>query len=561
MHASQLKAIGRTYHTVKHLRPEQILGRGWYALYRPRPDLGPAPSIWPTAGLWIKPAAGPVGMTAADRCRFLNQERRLVFPGCWNDPACDRLWLYNLHYFDDLNAREAEDRLEWHRNLIHRWIAENPPGSGTGWEPYPTALRIVNWIKWSLAGNALHTKWRHSLAVQARWLARHMEWHLGGNHLWSDAKALVFAGLFFEGEEARAWLDRGMAVLARQIPVQILPDGGHFERSPMYHALAVEDLLDLVNLARTYANALPSKHRGFAAGWPELAAGMRRYLALLGHPDGGIAFFNDAAFGVAPPLADLEHYAARLGLAPVDGPAEGLTHLGDAGYIRVADKEAVALLDVAPVGPDDLPGHAHADTLSFELSLFGRRVIVNSGTSEYGAGPERQRQRGTPAHTTVTVDDADSSEVWSGFRVARRARPFGLWIESGANGLKVSCSHDGYTRLSGKPAHRRFWHFTPGALKVTDTVDGRFRTARARFHFHPDFVVKGHSDTFAAGWNGHRQVEIRVAGGDAAIQPSTWHPAFGKSVPNQCLEIVFAGDKVETVFRWREKFRYGDLAF
>ena len=81
----------------------------------------------------------------------------------------------------------------------------------------------------------------------------------------------------------------------------------------------------------------------------------------------------------------------------------------------------MALLDVAPVGPDYLPGHAHADTLSFELSLFGQRVLVNSGTSQYEAGPERSRQRGTAAHNTVIVDGHDSSEVWAGFRVARRA--------------------------------------------------------------------------------------------------------------------------------------------
>ena len=78
--------------------------------------------------------------------------------------------------------------------------------------------------------------------------------------------------------------------------------------------------------------------------------------------------------------------------------------------------------DVAPIGPDHLPAHAHADTLSFELSFKGRRVFVNSGTSEYGLSAERQRQRGTAAHNTLVLDEENSSEVWAGFRVARRAR-------------------------------------------------------------------------------------------------------------------------------------------
>jgi hypothetical protein len=67
----------------------------------------------------------------------------------------EKLWLYNLHYFDDLNGVAAAERTAWHRALLARWVAENPPGVGNGWEPYPSSLRIVNWIKWWLAGNVL----------------------------------------------------------------------------------------------------------------------------------------------------------------------------------------------------------------------------------------------------------------------------------------------------------------------------------------------------------------------------------------------------------------------
>lgn len=551
----QINHIGHYYHTVKYLKPEQILWAIWRKLYRPKPDLGPAPRIWPTSVMWVAPAARPISMTAPDCCQFLNLELGIASSECWNNSFCDKHWLYHLHYFDDLNAPEAEDRLEWHHNLIHRWIAENPPGTGTGWEPYPTALRIVNWIKWGLAGNGLHAKWRNSLAVQARWLFKQIEWHLPGHHLLADAKALVFAGLFFEGEEARKWLDQGMAILARELPAQILPDGGHFERSPMVHARTLEDMLDLINLSRTHGNAVPEEHRPLVATWPGIAAGMRRWLALLCHPDGDIAFFNDATLGSAPSLADLEQYALRLGLAAIDSGREGLTHLGHTGYIRMAHKDTVALLDVAPIGPDYLPGHAHADTLSFELALFGRRVLVNSGTSEYAAGPERQRQRGTPAHNTVTINGANSSEVWRGFRVARRAKPFGLWVESNDNLLKVSCSHDGYRRLSGRSVHRRFWHFSPGELRVIDTVEGSFKTARARFHFHPAVEIREEAGGLSAKLGDGQRLDIAIDGGTGRLRPATWHPAFGISVPNQCLEVTFAEDKLKTIFTWQEIVR------
>ena len=163
-----------------------------------------------------------------------------------NDTAKPKLWLYNLHYFDGLAASADDEHRALQRRLVARWIAENPPGHGNGWEPYPISLRLVNWIKWSLSGEALDRAWLASLAVQARWLARHIEWHLLGNHLLANAKALLFAGLFFDGPEAWRWFEQGLSIYEREIPRQILADGGHFELSPMYHAIILEDFLDVL---------------------------------------------------------------------------------------------------------------------------------------------------------------------------------------------------------------------------------------------------------------------------------------------------------------------------
>src|SRR5262249_13815017 len=146
----------------------------------------------------------------------------------------EKLWRYNLHYFDDLNAYDAAQRQEWHCSLLSQWVCENTPGFGTGWEPYPTSLRMVNWIKWVLTGNRLPAECIQSLAVQARWLSQRLEIHLLGNHLLANAKALLFAGIFFDGAEADEWLVRGLRILEREVAEQVLPDGGHIERSPMY---------------------------------------------------------------------------------------------------------------------------------------------------------------------------------------------------------------------------------------------------------------------------------------------------------------------------------------
>ncbi|HOX19437.1 MAG TPA: alginate lyase family protein [Gemmatimonadales bacterium] len=536
--------------TIRHLKPIQVYGRVLYRLRDPRPDLRAAPPLRPTSpGEFVAGAERSASMVGPLAFRFLNETRSLAEHG-WDDPAVAKLWRYNLHYFDDLNACNADRRSDWHREVLERWVQDNPPARGTGWEAYPASLRIVNWIKWALRGNRLPDESVASLAVQVRWLSKRLETHLLGNHLFANAKALVYAGLYFDGPEATDWLDRGMSILADQVPVQILPDGAHFELSPMYHALALEDVLDLCNAATAFADGIPAPWQPAVGRLRSVIGPMRDWLATMCHPDGEIGFFNDAAIGIAPSPGQLEAYAKRLGFPALGTARSPITRLGASGYIRIEQGPAVAMLDVGLIGPDYLPAHAHADTLSFELSLFGQRVLVNSGTSLYAAGAERLRQRSTAAHNTVLVDHADSSEVWSAFRVARRARPVGLKVDEGG-APQICCAHDGYRRMPGRPTHRRAWRFEPGALSVIDRIDGRFQTAQARFHLHPTVIASPPSDGgIGLELCGGRRARLRAEGGTLRVEDSTWHPEFGLRVPTRCVVADFEGPNLCTTLSW-----------
>src|SRR6185436_6694292 len=115
-------------------------------------DLRPAPAVRTSdRPLCIPPAGRESRMLGPRRFRFLNSTRDIT-PQGWDDAQVEKLWRFNLHYFDDLNAVAAADRVDWHRDLVRAWVRENPPGIGTGWEPYPTSLRIVNWVKWAARG-------------------------------------------------------------------------------------------------------------------------------------------------------------------------------------------------------------------------------------------------------------------------------------------------------------------------------------------------------------------------------------------------------------------------
>ncbi len=540
------------WRTARHLKPIQLYGRLWFRLYRPGIDrVEGSPRLRARHGRWQPPADRAPSMLGPWHFRFLNHEQMLPAQGGWNDATLEKLWLYNLHYFDDLNARDANVRTAWHLALLQRWMAENPPAFGNGWEPYPTSLRIVNWAKWLLAGHSPPSGFTQSLATQARWLARRLEWHLLGNHLFANAKALVFAGLLFEGDEADGWLAKGLKILAQEVPEQVLADGGHFERSTMYHALVLEDLLDLVNAV----NLWPGKvDPDVLSNWHDASRRMLAWLQGMTHPDGQIALFNDASFGVALEPAALSAYAQRLGIvvpSPKPVKALALQHRSHSGYVRLSSGKAVAMLDVAPAGPEYLMAHAHADTLSFELSVWGQRVVVNGGTSDYGLGPERLRQRGTSAHSTVEVGGLSSSEVWGGFRVARRAYPFDLQVQEEPGRLTVACCHDGYTRLPGRPVHHREWAMDAGSLLVTDAVMGGAHSAVARYILHPAVQIAAVGDSaWRLALPSGQFLQVHVLAGRPAIEPARYAPEFGKVLQTQCLAVELIQGQAQTKWIW-----------
>ncbi len=531
----RLRDAARLWRTVRHLRPVQIYGRPLFWLARPQPDLSTAPKLRKQCGSWQVPARRAPSLIAPQCFWFLNEAGSLAELG-WDNPAKAKLWRYNQHYFDDLNAEASEERLGWHKVLMRKWISANLPGQGSGWEPYPTSLRIVNWIKWALAGNALPEEAIASLAVQTRWLARRLEWHLLGNHLFSNAKALIFAGLYFSGKEAQSWLECGLNVLKREISEQIGPDGGQFELSPMYHALALEDMLDLINIAKAFGR------KDLVTSWLTHVPLMLRWLQVMSHPDGYLAFFNDTAFGIAPSNTELSGYARRLDIKTKE-IVPALTHLESSGYVRMEVGKFTLLADLAQIGPDYLPGHAHADTLSFELSWAGHRIFVNSGISEYGTGPERLRQRGTAAHNTVIIEGHNSSEVWSGFRVGRRAKPLAVTVGVDGSGAQFAqAAHNGYRHLPGRPLVTRHFELKKSRLLIIDTISSKAQ-CEARFHLHPSVIVTSITeDCVLLEVPGGQQLRLLSCSEPLRLEGSTWHPEFGVSIPNYCLVLpIHAG--------------------
>lgn len=529
------------YHTIKYLKFNQFYFRIVRQLSRPvvREIKW---SLENEKMKWVPFRHSEKKLYPGNQFCFLSQKGKVESAADWNEPSRDKLWLYNLHYFDDLNAVGASGRREEHRSLINRWINENPAAQGIGWDPYPSSLRIVNWIKAFLDDVTPTDGMLCSLAKQSDYLSKNLEFHLLGNHLLANAKALIFSGLYFDCEEARSWLESGLKIYEKEIDEQILSDGGDFELSPMYHAIILTDLLDLTNVCTAYSykiqNSVLEKTK-------QKAIKMLEWLRVMTHSDGEVSFFNDSAIGIAPKPSLIESYASALDLRlpSVDRPL--FTCLPDSGYSRIEFPEHSLLVDHARVGPDYLPAHAHADSLSIEWSVGSQRVLVNSGTSLYGNSIERHRQRQTASHNTVVVDGADSSQVWSGFRVAKRAYCDIEEIVKKPDSIELSVSHDGYTRLKGNVTHSRKVEVSAQTLTVSDSLSGTWETAVCYYHLYPGVKIERVAMNQVLLHCLDDAVITVIGSENIVIEDSLYHPQFGLSIKNQKLKIKFGESRIK----------------
>lgn len=534
-----MKKLYLYFNTLRYLRWEQFVFR--LLLYLPNRPITIRKTP-PVRNLELKIIDGvlkPDSFTPSDNFRFLNQDGCLSKVG-WQGNEMSALWVYNLHYFDWLNSQSSRLNPTKSESTIMQWIEQNEVGRGPGWEPYPTSLRIVNWIKFHWLSRSLSVRMIESLAIQSQSLYNSIEWHLLGNHLFANGKALVFAGTFFSGPIANKWLQKGIKIISQQLDEQILSDGGHFELSPMYHCIILEDCLDLINLLEqaclTEADDLVKKLRSSIPL-------MFRWISLMSFSDNKISFFNDSTFGVSAEPSLLFDFATRMGLEGIKfNPGEdyGINYLDYSGYIRMNNGPFELIFDVGEVGPTYQPGHAHADTLSFELATNGHRLIVNSGTSVYDTSAQRSYERSTAAHSTVEIEGENSSEVWSGFRVARRALPFGLTVNHDTE--SVACGHDGYKRLKQSPLHVREIRYNEGCIQIKDKVSINTLNAVAHFYLHPDWDIEKTDEGVLCIFNNSR-VFLTCEEGEGVLLKSYYNIGFNKSKEGHCLCVqLFNGN-------------------
>jgi uncharacterized heparinase superfamily protein len=383
--------------------------------------------------------------------------------------------LHGFAWLADLAALEEDDAWATGRAWTADWLARCDGWDAVAWRADVAGSRLIAWITyWArLAGRAEDDAFTAQLCASLARQMRHLS-RVGRREAPGVKRLIALAGLVAAAAALGnpGTLERGVRQLAGEAEAQILPDGGHVERSPRAQLRALEALIVArAALAARQAEVPPALQSAI-----DRAAPMLRFFR---HGDGALALFNGADEETAETVERVLAHAEAKGRAPHSAPY--------AGFQRLQAGRSLMIVDTgAPPGPG-LDGDAHAGTLSFEMSHGRERLIVNCGAYHGPSAQWRAVARASAAHSTLVVADTNSAEIRvdggrgrkpSRVRCERAEKDGAQWI---------AASHDGYVPIFGLTHHRQLFLSADGEdLRGEDRLSGPAgQDFVLRFHLHP----------------------------------------------------------------------------
>lgn len=454
------KKIDLIFNTIKHLKFSQIY---WQIIYRikKKTTLNQTNNNIDITPIYFQYYPEQKDKYLGDNhFRFLNLEKKFKPTIDWKYNEYGKLWNYNLEYFDYLQQENIEVNIKI--DLLKDFYIFSIEQSKV-LEPYPVSLRLINSIKFLSRYNISDRFILNCLHQEGQFLYNNLEYHLFGNHLLENGFALLLAGTYFQEEK---WIEKAENLLIKELNEQIHQDGAHFELSPMYHQIILFRVLELIDW---YTCA--GQNNDFKYFIKKVASRMLSFLEHISFENGDIPHFNDSTTDIAYTTKELMEYAKILGVSSYKLP------LTDSGYRSLMNNNFEIKIDVAQLSVNYQPGHAHADSLGYIMYFQGQPFIVEQGTSTYQINERRALERSSCAHNTVTIHQLNHSNVWSGFRVAERAKTF--IIEDHVNVIKAK--HNGYVKPFST-WHERHFKIDQKQFSIDDMLSST-REGESHLHF------------------------------------------------------------------------------
>lgn len=479
----------------------------------------------------------------------------------WEVRGPNRQWAEALHSFDWLShfeARKGDDVSRHARWLVTTWLNTHRRCKGVAWEPHVIARRLISWMtNWDLIVSGSDMIWRSSvlrhMERQARHLRRTVKMAPAGDDRFDAIYGLAMSGAALP--DAKRRLERGLALLDRELSVQVLADGGPVTRAP-------EALLEMLLRLLDLRDALMKSGEHVPERLSQVIDRIAPAVDFFRMGDGRLALFNGGTEGAENAI----HKALAGGMLS----GSPLTHLPYSGFHRISAKKTLVLVDAGAPPASPYNTHVHAGTLSFEMSVGKHRMITNCGSISWRGADWEQAVRATSAHSTLSINGASSAEFQEGgmaghffgprltngpetVDVSRHEKEGGLWVD---------LSQDGYLERYGVIHQRRLFMTADGndfrgedRLTEVEAEEDRLEPIEGvvvRFHVHPDVKVSLARDKSnvllvlpnRVGW------QFRAAGGNISLEDSIYI-GDGRNV-KRTHQIVVTADRpsLATKINW-----------
>ena len=515
------------FHTIKYLKPIQIYYRLFYIVRNHffKKSFNKQLNIERNETLhWRDTLLNNNSFLERTKFNFLNLEKDFNQEIDWNFEEFGMLWAFNINYFDFLNQQviDVKDGLR----LIKDYIAKDALLK-IGKASYPISLRGINWVKFLIKNKISDKEIDQYLYNDYQILFYNPEYQFLGNHLLENGFSLLFGAYYFKDD---LLYKQAVKILKAELKEQILADGGHFELSPMYHQIMLFRVLDCIQLLKLNF----WKVDDLLVFLENTASIMQAWLKEITFENGDIPMVNDSSHGIAPKTSALLDYGRHLELKNQQ------LILSDSGYRKLKGKDFELFLDVGNVGAPYQPAHAHSDTFNFVLHNKNQPIIVDTGTSTYEKNGLRQKERCTASHNTVKIGKQEQTEVWGGFRVARRAKIIKRIEDSNS----VQAIHDGYSNLG--IFHSRKFVANLDKVIIRDIIsEDKEIKGVAFFHFHPDIQKIEINENRVNLSN--QNIEMVFEGASIKIQKDNYQYALGYNNTTEAHKIcVSFNSKLET---------------
>ena len=442
----------------------------------------------------------------------------------------DEYCFYSLPFLrdkiKDLNKKAS-------KTAVIKKIIETTKDISLANDPWPSSKRLINLVTCLVENQIYDNEIISFISHEVKRISKGLEYDLDGNHLLTNFCAIVYSLSYLADKKN---CNKYLSLLLHELQEQILPDGSHYELSPIYHSALIIEIGNLYLILKENKEISEINVTSLKSFLDRLIFSYKNLCFESGKP----VNFNDSNDESNLCRKQLEEFVKINNLKE---DTDNLKQKISNNFIFERRSNYELCIKSSAISSDYIPGHSKSDLASFELAVKGFRIIRNIGTSTYHDLERRDFERSSKASNTIAYNGKSSTEVWDKFRVARRPSEV-TWEENSSKNNKeyeIDYNFLGSKQIQHK---RKFVCFENKILIEDFIISEEERKLESFLHVEGDVNILDNKTVILSNRNLERDVKVVVNEGKFNIKNSSMAIGFDKLIPSKTISFISRTKKI-----------------